>query len=294
MNEGAILAARKGKDNVDSECFESATERVIAGLEIKRLDDKERKVVAYHESGHAVVSWFLKYANPLVKVTIIPRSKGALGFTQYVPDNIKLHSREHLLDQISTLFGGRVVEELLLGSITTGATDDLQKATVIAHSLVTKYGMSKLGLRFISNNSNEDSISTTKPYSEKYEERIDEEVKSILEKCYKTAKDIVVDNKDRVINMSEELLSKETLDLGDIIRILGDRPFPMEEFMKDYLSEVNERKRIEEESKKKKDEEGESKKDDKYDKKKEGDTGGEIPPKGEPEKTIHEAERIIK
>ena len=163
------MAARKGKETIDALCFEQASERVLAGLEIKRLDDKERRIVAYHESGHAVVSWFLKYANPLVKVTIIPRSKGALGFTQYVPDNVKLHSKEHLQDLICTLFGGRVVEELLIGSITTGASDDLQKATDLAHSMVTKYGMSKLGVRVIGNQS-EESIVASKLYSEKYEE----------------------------------------------------------------------------------------------------------------------------
>jgi AFG3 family protein len=169
VNEGAILAARDGKESVDSLAFERASERVVAGLETKRLGDDERKIVAYHESGHAVVSWFRKHANPLVKVTIIPRSKGALGFTQYVPDNIKLHSKEHLIDLICTLFGGRIVEEQLLGSITTGASDDLQKATQIAHAIVTKYGMSKLGLRVLGNQ-DEEGLVAVKPYSEKLEE----------------------------------------------------------------------------------------------------------------------------
>ncbi len=202
-----------------------------------------------------------------------------------------MHSKEHLFDQISTLFGGRVVEEQFLGSITTGASDDLQKATLIAHALVTKYGMSKLGLRVISNN-NDDGLTTTKPYSEKYEEKIDEEVKIILDDCYITAREIIVKHKEKLINLSEALLDKETLDLNDLIQILGERPFPMEEFMKDYLSEVNERKKIEEENKHKKG----KKEDDKHDKKdkKEGESGGEIPPKNEPEKSIQEAERIIK
>jgi AFG3 family protein len=171
VNEAAILAARNGKEFVDSTSFEKASERVVAGHEITRLSDDERKIVAYHESGHAVVSWFRKHANPLVKVTIIPRSKGALGFTQYIPDNIKLHSREHLIDMICTLFGGRIVEEQLIGSITTGASDDLQKATQLAHALVTKYGMSNLGLRVIGNQ-DEEGIFASKPYSEKLEEVI--------------------------------------------------------------------------------------------------------------------------
>ena len=163
------MAARKGQEYIDSLCFEQASERVIAGLETKRLDFKERRIVAYHESGHAVVSWFLKYSNPLVKVTIIPRSKGSLGFTQYIPDNLKLHSKEHLLDMISTLFGGRIVEELLIGSITTGASDDLQKATDLATSIVTKFGMSKLGVR-VANSQSDESVIVNKVFSNKYEE----------------------------------------------------------------------------------------------------------------------------
>jgi AFG3 family protein len=147
VNEAAIISARNDKESVDSESFEQASDRIIAGLETRRLlSEKERKIVAYHECGHAVVGWFLENSQPLVKLTIIPRSKGALGFTQFVPDDVQLRSKEHLVDLICGLLGGRMAEEKFFGQITTGASDDLQKVRNIAHAMVTKYGMSRLGL----------------------------------------------------------------------------------------------------------------------------------------------------
>jgi AFG3 family protein len=147
VNEAAIISARNDKESVDSESFEQASDRILAGLETRRLlSEKERRIVAYHECGHAVVGWFLEYSQPLVKLTIIPRSKGALGFTQFVPDDVQLRSKEHLIDLICGLLGGRMAEEKFFGQITTGASDDLQKVRNIAHSMVTKFGMSRLGL----------------------------------------------------------------------------------------------------------------------------------------------------
>lgn len=147
-NEGAILAARDNLDSVGLVQFEKATERVIGGLEKKTpMTVEERKTVAFHESGHAVAGWFLEHANPLLKVTIIPRSKGSLGFAQYLPDEIHLYSKEALYDMIKVALGGRVAEEMFFGSVTTGASDDLKKVTQIATGLVTIYGMSdKIGL----------------------------------------------------------------------------------------------------------------------------------------------------
>jgi AFG3 family protein len=134
---------------VGSGAFERASERIIAGLETKRvLTEKERRTVAYHEAGHAVVGWFMEHSNPLVKVTIIPRSKGALGFTQYIPDDVSLHTKEQLYDLMCVALGGRMAEEKFFGTITTGASDDLQRVTGIAHSMVTKFGMSRLGITF--------------------------------------------------------------------------------------------------------------------------------------------------
>jgi AFG3 family protein len=164
VNEAAIISARNNKEHVDSESFESAADRIIAGLETRRmLSEKERKIVAYHEAGHAVVGWFLEHSSPLVKLTIIPRSKGALGFTQFVPDDISLRSTEHLQDLICGLLGGRIAEEKFFGSITTGASDDLQKIGRIADAMVTKYGMSNLGLRAFPGGDEEGYMA--KPYS---------------------------------------------------------------------------------------------------------------------------------
>ena len=164
VNEAAIISARENKTNVDSDSFEKASDRIIAGLETRRLlSEKERKIVAFHESGHAVVGWFLEHSSPLVKLTIIPRSKGALGFTQFVPDDVYLRSREHLNDLICGLLGGRMTEEHFFGSITTGASDDLQKVTNIANAMVTQYGMSNLGL--LAYSQSDEPYSMSKPYS---------------------------------------------------------------------------------------------------------------------------------
>ena len=163
VNEAAIISARENKEHVNSESFEKAVDRIIAGLETRRLlSERERKTVAYHEAGHAVIGWFLEYSNPLVKLTIIPRSKGALGFAQFIPDDIQLRSKEHLEDLICGLLGGRMSEEYFFKTITTGASDDLQKVTSIAKAMVTQYGMSNLGLMTY-NRSDESELS--KPYS---------------------------------------------------------------------------------------------------------------------------------
>ncbi len=163
VNEGAILAAREDKDSVGLIEFEKATERVIGGLEKKTvITEEEKRTVAYHEAGHAVAGWFLKHSNPLLKVTIIPRSKGSLGFAQYLPEELMLYKKEALLDMIKTALGGRIAEEIFFKSVTTGAADDLKKVTQIATGIVTNYGMNdKLGLV---NYQSEEGYQ--KPYSE--------------------------------------------------------------------------------------------------------------------------------
>lgn len=161
VNEAAIISARENKSSVDSIAFEMASDRIIAGLETKRhLSPRERKTVAYHESGHAVVGWVLENSNPLVKVTIVPRSKGALGFAQYIPDDYSLQTTEQLNDLMCVFLGGRVAEEVFFKQITTGASDDLNKVSSIAKAIVVNYGMSKLGLMTFKN---EESF--LKPYS---------------------------------------------------------------------------------------------------------------------------------
>lgn len=147
-NEGAIIAARGDLKNVSLKQFESATERVIGGIEQKKvMTYEERKTVAYHEAGHAVAGWFLEHSNPLLKITVIPRSKGSLGFAQYLPEEVGLHHKEALIDMIKVALGGRIAEDIFFDSVTTGAGDDIKKVTQIAQGLVTTYGMTDtLGL----------------------------------------------------------------------------------------------------------------------------------------------------
>lgn len=156
-NEGAIIAARKDVKSVGIKQFEDATERVIGGIEKKMvMTMQEKRTVAYHEAGHAVAGWFLENANPLLKITIIPRSKGALGFAQYLPDELSLYHKEALIDMIKVALGGRIAEEIFFKKVTTGAGDDIKKVTQIANSLVTVYGMNeKMGLVSFNGNQGE-------------------------------------------------------------------------------------------------------------------------------------------
>jgi len=230
-NEAAILAARKGKTTVSTEEFEAASERVLAGLEKKRIiSEEERKIVAVHESGHAVVSWFLEGGFPLLKLTIIPRSKGSLGFAQYLPNESSLETKEELLDRICCILGGRCAEEFFNGKVTTGAYDDLRKAYDIARNMVTKFGMSeKIGyLGF----SDEEYV---KKYSDETTKEIDREIKRIIDECTERTRQVVRQYQTQIKALSQALLEKETLDLQSIIEILGERPFAPKSNYKAYL-----------------------------------------------------------
>lgn len=179
-NEGAIIAARYDLKSVGMRNFEEATERVIGGIEKKNImTQEERKRVAYHEAGHAVAGWFLENSDPLLKITIIPRSKGSLGFAQYLPSEASLYNKEQLLDMIKTALGGRISEEIFYDSVTTGASDDISKVTRIANGLVQTYGMtSQLGLVGYGSMGGEESFQ--KPYSDETNWEIDEEVRKIV------------------------------------------------------------------------------------------------------------------
>ena len=194
-NEAAIIAARKNLESVSIKEFEEATERVIAGIEKKiPLSDLERKTVAFHEAGHAVAGWFLKYSSPLLKVTIIPRAKGALGFAQYLPDELNLYTREQLEDMMVMALGGRVAEEIFFNRITTGASDDIKKVTQIAAGLVTQYGMSAaLGPL---NYSMEEGYQ--KPFSDETGAIIDQEVRKIIDTALARCREILREKKDLV------------------------------------------------------------------------------------------------
>ena len=196
--EAAIIAARNNLNSVGMKQFEMATERVIGGIEKKSVMTKEeRRRVAYHEAGHAVASWFLEHSDPLLKITIIPRSKGSLGFAQYLPSELSLYSKEQLQDMIKTALGGRVAEEIFYESVTTGASDDINRVTQIAQGLVQTYGMSRnIGLVGYGSMGGEDTFQ--KPYSDETNWEIDEEVRSIVKEQYKLTKELLLEHKDKI------------------------------------------------------------------------------------------------
>ena len=226
-NEAALIAARHSADFVEEKHFEMAIERVIAGLEKKSkvLSPDEKRIVAHHEAGHAVAGWYLKHAHPLLKVSIIPRGVGALGYAQYLPKEEYLHSEEQILDMMCMTLGGRVAEQVFFNSITTGASDDLQKVTKMAYAKVQNYGMSaKLGpLNF--GNPQDNAQSFTKPYSESTGTIIDEEVRRVISEAYDRTVKLLTEKKEDVRKVAEVLLEKEVINREDMIAVLGERPF---------------------------------------------------------------------
>ena len=233
-NEAAILAARNKRTQAIPEDFENAVDRVLAGLEMKRLPSKKAiKKVAVHESGHGAVAWFLEGGNPLLKLTIVPRSKGALGFAQYLPPENSLQTEQELRDAIAVALGGRIAEEVFFGEVTTGAADDLQKVYKYASSLVLKLGMSaKLGYVAYP-----DSQSGDKRYSEEMSQLIDEEIHKVIKESEETARRIITEKKELITQLSDKLLEKETIDINDVQAILGPRPFEIKGNFKKYLEE---------------------------------------------------------
>lgn len=225
-NEAAIFAARRSGDAVIMKDFELATERVIGGLpKTNSLMSKEdRRKVALHECGHAIVGWYMQYADPLLKVSIIPRSNGALGFAQYLPEEMSLYSKEAILDKIAVALGGRAAEELYVGAISTGASDDLDKVTKMAYAMVSVYGMNpELGLvSFQQNNSSEQFY---KPYSEETGRVIDREARIIVDEQYARVKALLLEKKETMVSLADLLCEKETLVYNDLRGVLGERPF---------------------------------------------------------------------
>ena len=214
--------------------FEQAIERVVAGLEKKSLvlNPDEKKTVAYHEAGHAICGWFFKYADPLLKVSIIPRGQGALGYALNVPGDTYLMNVNQLMDRMAMTLGGRVSEELHFDTVTSGASDDFNKVTRMATAMVTKWGMSsKIGYIFYE----DDNQSLHKPFSEETARNIDVEVRRIVNEAYKQCRDLLTEKKKEVGLVAEELLKKEMLDREDMVRLLGKRPFAdNKEFEKYY------------------------------------------------------------
>ena len=225
-NEAALIAARKGKDSVEMEDFQDAVDRVIGGLEKKNkiISPEEKRIIAYHEAGHAICGWYLEHAYPLLKVTIVPRGVAALGYAQYTPKEQYLYSTDQLFDQICMTLGGRASESLTFKKISTGAQNDLQQVTRIAYSMVTVYGMNeKIGNVSFYDPAQENQF--TKPYSEETSKLIDEEVRKLIDKAYEFTKELLTEKTNQLHLLAEALLEKEVLFQSDVETLIGKRPY---------------------------------------------------------------------
>src|SRR5450432_1316462 len=225
-NEAALIAARKGKDSVEMEDFQDAVDRVIGGLEKKNkiISPEEKRIIAYHEAGHAICGWYLEHAYPLLKVTIVPRGVAALGYAQYTPKEQYLYNTDQLFDQICMTLGGRASESLNFKKISTGAQNDLQQVTRIAYSMVTVYGMNeKIGNVSFYDPAQENQF--TKPYSEETSKLIDEEVRNLIDKAYIFTKGLLTEKSHQLTLLAEALLEKEVLFQSDVETLIGKRPY---------------------------------------------------------------------
>ncbi len=226
-NEAALIAARKDKKIVEKDDFLDAVDRIVGGLEKKNkiISHDERKAVAYHEAGHAAISWLLEHAHPLVKVTIVPRGK-ALGAAWYLPEERQLTTTQQILDEMCSALGGRAAEEIMFGRISTGALNDLEKVTKQAYAMVSFFGMSPaVGNVSFYDSSGQSEYSFNKPYSEKTAELIDKEVTRIIDEQYQRAKKILVENHEKHSVLAERLLEKEVIFSEDLEKIFGKRLF---------------------------------------------------------------------
>ena len=224
-NEAALIAARHNKKFVSKEDFLSAIDRIVGGLERKNkiISDDEKRTIAYHEAGHATVSWILENANPLIKVTIIPRGK-ALGAAWYLPEERQITTREHLLDEMAATLGGRASEELTFGHMSTGALNDLERVTKQAYAMVAYYGMSdKVGTISYYDSTGQSDMAFTKPYSERTAQEIDDEVKRMISEAYTMAKKVLTEHKEGLRELAELLLAREVVFTEDVERIFGKR-----------------------------------------------------------------------
>lgn len=227
-NEAALIAARKNKEVIEMQDFQDAIDRVIGGLEKKNkiISPEEKQIIAYHESGHAIVGWFLKDVDPLVKVSIVPRGVAALGYAQYLPKDQYLYTTEQMENMMCMTLGGRVAEDIVFGRISTGAQNDLERITKMAYAMVSIYGMnSKVGNVSFYDPNNEYGF--TKPYSDRTAEMIDVEVRNLIEACYNKTKQLLLEKRDKLEELSQVLLKREILFQHDLEEILGKRPFEL-------------------------------------------------------------------
>ncbi len=226
-NEAALIAARNGKKAVDKQDFLDAVDRIVGGLEKKNkiITPGEKKAVAYHEAGHATVSWMLEHAAPLVKVTIVPRGR-SLGAAWYLPEERLIVRPEQMLDEMCAALGGRAAEKVIFNQISTGALSDLEKVTKQARAMVTVYGLSeKVGNLTYYDSSGQSEYGFTKPYSEKTSELIDDEISRIIEEQYQRAINLLEENKDKLTQLADVLLEKEVIFKDNLEKIFGKRPF---------------------------------------------------------------------
>ena len=226
-NEAALIAARHNKKEIEKQDFLDAVDRIVGGLEKKNkvISQHEKRVIAYHESGHASVSWLLRYAHPLVKVTIVPRGK-SLGAAWYLPEERQITTYEQLFDEITATLAGRASEELVFGKISTGALNDLERVTKQAFAMVAYYGLNpKIGNISYYDSTGQSEMGFTKPFSEKTAETIDQEVHKMLEEAYQRAKQILSENRDKLDQLAALLVEREVIFREDLEEIYGKRPF---------------------------------------------------------------------
>lgn len=226
-NESALIAARKNKKIIEKQDFLDAIDRIVGGLEkrSKIISPEEKKVIAFHEAGHAAVSWMLRYAHPLIKVTIVPRGK-ALGSAWYLPEERQITTYEQLFDDITATLGGRASEEIIFGKISTGALNDLEKITKQAYAMIVYYGLNKkIGNISYYDSTGASEYSFSKPYSESTAQTIDKELSDLIESAYSTAKEILLENKDKLNELANRLLEKEVIFREDLEEIFGKRTF---------------------------------------------------------------------
>ena len=243
-NESALIAARKNKKTIEMDDFQDAIDRVIGGLEKKNklISPEEKKIVAYHEAGHAIAGWYLEHADPLVKVSIVPRGIAALGYAQYLPKEQFLYQTDQLIDEMCMALGGRAAEEIIFGKISTGALNDLERITKMAYSIVTVYGMNKSIGNISFFDSKQSDYNFTKPYSDSTAEKIDFEVKRIVENAYERTKNLLINKKEQLEKIAKKLLEKEILFQNDIEILIGKRPFKNPTNYQSFTREKDENK----------------------------------------------------
>ncbi len=230
-NEAALIAARNNKTQIEKEDFLSAVDRIIGGLERRGsvISPEEKRSIAFHESGHACVSWMLRYASPLVKVTIVPRGK-ALGAAWYLPEERQLTTYDQLVDEMTATLGGRAAEEITFGRVSTGALNDLERVTKQAYAMVVYYGLDKkIGNVSYYDSTGQQEYAFNRPYSEKTAQDIDAQIHELVESCYQKAKDILNEHKEQLGELAQLLLEREVIFTEDVERILGKRPFEAQE-----------------------------------------------------------------